>query len=98
MIIRLVKMEFIPGKENEFLEVFNQSKEKIRAFEGCNYLELLQDKDKATVFFTHSHWDSQEHLDNYRNSTLFAETWAKTKILFSQKAQAWSTNSLYKLS
>jgi quinol monooxygenase YgiN len=90
MIIRFVKMEFIPGRENDFLEVFNNSKNQIRAFEGCQFLELLRDKDNPNIFFTHSHWQSPEHLEKYRKSELFNSTWANTKILFSAKPEAWS--------
>jgi quinol monooxygenase YgiN len=90
MIIRFVKMTFIPGHENEFLEVFNNSKAEIRKFEGCRFLELLRDKDNPSVFFTHSHWDNEDHLNKYRKSELFIKTWANTKILFSAKAEAWS--------
>ena len=42
-MIRIVKMTFDPEKVNEFLEVFNSSKHLIRAMEGCNRLELLND-------------------------------------------------------
>ncbi len=90
MIIRFVKMTFISGRENEFLEVFNNSKIAIRNAEGCQFLELLRDKNNENIFFTHSHWDNEEHLGNYRKSELFIRTWANTKILFSAKAEAWS--------
>ena len=40
--------------------------------------------------FTISHWDSEAALELYRQSELFKFTWAKTKPLFEEKAQAWS--------
>jgi (4S)-4-hydroxy-5-phosphonooxypentane-2,3-dione isomerase len=94
MIIRLVKMTFIPGKEEEFLKVFNNSKEKIRNFDGCSFLELLRDSDNPNVFFTHSHWNSKENLQKYRQSEVFISTWAATKILFSAKPEAWSLEAI----
>lgn len=40
--------------------------------------------------FTLSHWESEENLEQYRQSELFKSTWAKTKVLFREKAQAWT--------
>ena len=34
----------------------------------------------------------QEALENYRNSTLFVETWKKIKVCFLGKAETWSFN------
>ncbi len=90
MIIRIVKMTFEPEQVPQFLEVFNESKELIREQSGCSHLELLRDKNSPNVFFTYSYWDDETDLQNYRNSTLFKEVWAKTKILFAAKAEAWS--------
>ncbi len=71
-------------------EVFEQSKEKIRAFEGCQHMELLRHKTRPNLLFTYSLWDDESALDAYRASPLFADTWAKTKALFAEKAEAWS--------
>jgi len=98
MIIRLVQMTFKQENVIKFKSIFEDKKEHIRAFHGCQYLELLQGQDtKGNVFYTYSHWDSQEDLDNYRHSHLFAETWKETKALFSEKAQAISLDRLHKL-
>jgi len=90
MIIRIVKMSFAPEKVNEFLLLFNASKQQIRNFQGCSHLELLNDAGQPNIFFTYSHWENESRLDEYRNSQLFAGVWASTKILFNDKPQAWS--------
>jgi heme oxygenase (mycobilin-producing) len=90
MIIRIVKMTFMPEKVNEFLEIFNSSKQLIRNFEGCSHLELLNDINSPNIFFTYSYWQCETHLNNYRDSELFGSVWKKTKPLFSAKAEAWS--------
>lgn len=72
-------------------EVFEQSKEKIRAFKGCRHMELLRQKNKPNVMFTLSIWDNEDALNAYRASELFADTWAKTKALFADRAEAWTT-------
>jgi len=90
MIIRIVKMTFEPTKVNEFLEIFNSSKQYIRNYKGCSHLELLNDINSHTIFFTYSYWNTENDLNNYRNSELFSTVWSKTKVLFSAKAEAWS--------
>ncbi|MBP7273545.1 MAG: antibiotic biosynthesis monooxygenase [Saprospiraceae bacterium] len=90
MIKRIVKMTFSPEKIDDFLQVFEASKHHIRAFAGCQHLELWQNASEANVLFTFSFWESEVHLEQYRQSNLFAETWAETKILFAEKPQAWT--------
>jgi heme-degrading monooxygenase HmoA len=90
MIIRIVKMTFREDEVPEFLRIFDTSKTFIRSMPGCRHLELLQDTASPNIFFTCSHWDSENDLNNYRNSGLFGEVWKKTKALFSDKPQAWS--------
>ncbi|MBK7182085.1 MAG: antibiotic biosynthesis monooxygenase [Bacteroidetes bacterium] len=97
MIIRIVKMTFMPEKVETFLEVFHASKQFIRAMPGCNHLELLNDINSSNIFFTYSYWDSETDLNNYRDSDLFKEVWSNTKILFEAKPEAWSVEQKVKL-
>ncbi len=91
MIKRIVKMKFQPELTETFLrEVFDNSKLKIRAFPGCRHMELLQHTADPNVLFTFSIWDDEAALDRYRASELFQDTWAKTKVLFAERAEAWS--------
>ena len=94
MIIRIVKMGFIPEQIEAFLKNFEQHKDQIRNFEGCTHLQLLRDEHQNHQFFTYSHWESEVHLNNYRNSTLFKKVWANTKDKFSQRPEAWSTKQV----
>ena len=96
MIKRFVKMTFKPEYIEDFKEVFNNSKEFIAAMEGCSYVELLQDIDNPTIFFTFSIWENPTYLEAYRQSELFKNVWAKTKILFGDKPEAWSVKLLEK--
>jgi len=83
-------MTFKPESVQEFLILFEERKEKIRYFEGCAHLELLQDKNNAAIYFTYSYWDSETSLNHYRNSELFKDTWMRTKALFLERAEAWT--------
>ena len=93
MIIRLVKMTFRTDAVHEFHMLFNERKERIRNFEGCNHLELLEDKNNNNICFTYSYWESEEALGHYRNSDFFKNTWKLTKALFREKAEAWTVES-----
>lgn len=90
MIVRIVKMSFAEENVKTFLELFEQRKQLIRGFDGCLHLELWQQSGVLNVFFTYSKWESEQHLDHYRYSELFKDTWARTKALFAGKAEAWS--------
>lgn len=98
MLIRIVKMRFKEDQVASFLANFEVVKQHIRNFEGNQFLELYQDKNDPRIFFTYSYWNSEEALENYRNSTLFNEVWSYTKTLFSDKPEAWSVNRLVTLS
>jgi heme-degrading monooxygenase HmoA len=90
MIIRIVKMTFLPEKVDQFLEIFNDNKHHIRNMEGCSHVELLKDVSQQNVYFTYSYWESETDLNTYRNSDFFTTVWAKSKMLFAAKAEAWS--------
>lgn len=90
MLIRIVRMTFRADQLAEFLAIFARSHEKIRAVPGCHHLDLLRDLDNPNVRITYSLWDSPEALEAYRQSELFRTTWAATKVLFAEKAMAFS--------
>lgn len=97
MFTRIVKMEFHRENVASFLANFETVKEKIRHFPGCLFLELYRDKDNNSIFFTYSRWKDEKDLENYRNSELFQEVWGVTKPLFSNRAEAWSVDTLVSL-
>ncbi|WP_053978024.1 putative quinol monooxygenase [Mangrovimonas xylaniphaga] len=97
MFVRIVKMSFQPEKIDTFLSNFEANKTKIRAFEGCQFLELYRDKTNPNIFFTYSYWKTENDLENYRHSELFKGVWANTKPLFNAKPEAWSVDKLESL-
>ena len=90
MLIRMVHMHFAPENVDAFLTVFEKSKALIRAFPGCMHLELLREKDDNCALTTYSHWGNADALEAYRQSELFAKTWAATKVLFDKAPRAIS--------
>ncbi len=90
MITRIVKMTFIPEKVDDFIKVFNESKDFIRSYPGCIQMQLLKDIQQDNIYYTYSHWESEEALNHYRNSSRFREIWMNTKVNFQEKAEATS--------
>jgi quinol monooxygenase YgiN len=94
MIKRIVKMSFREEEVENFKAIFETNWQFIKGFEGCSHVELLQDENNSSIFFTYSLWESEVHLNKYRNSDLFAKVWGATKLLFNDKPQAWSVRQL----
>lgn len=89
-IIRIVRMSFDPDHVTDFLTMFAERYPLIRHFEGCSSLRLMQDEQHPNVYYTLSEWQSARHLDQYRHSDLFKDTWKLTRSWFNDKPQAFS--------
>lgn len=83
-------MTFYPEQVPVFLALFEKTKKQIRSSEGCTHLELLNNKSNPNTFFTYSKWEDESFLEKYRQSELFNSVWKQTKVLFAEKAEAWS--------
>ena len=94
MIVRIVKMDFKPEHVRQFTNLFSSVREKIAATDGCESLLLYRDTADKNRFFTYSHWRSEADLNRYRESPLFKDTWAKTKVLFRERPAAWSVEEI----
>ena len=91
-MIRIVRLSFEAAHVEDFLAYFEARKEKIRYFEGCSHLELWQDQHDACVYYTYSIWDHPDHLEAYRISEYFQETWKQVKCWFKEKPVAYSVD------
>ncbi len=85
-LIRVVRMTFRPEEVPAFLKNFEAHKILIRNFPGCRHLELWQDENQKNIFVTYSHWESEDALNQYRDSQLFKSVWnfgkTRTKKIF----------------
>ena len=97
MIVRIVKLSFKKENIASFEQLFEETKDKIRNFSGCNFLELYQDSEDPGIFFTYSYWQSSQALEAYRESEFFKNVWGKTKKMFEKKPQAWTVNKIQTL-
>jgi heme oxygenase (mycobilin-producing) len=89
-MIRIVKMSFKTENIEDFKAQFYKSKSTIESFEGCSSVTLLNDIHHSNIFFTYSMWKDENHLNLYRNSAFFGETWSTVKVWFDGKPEAWS--------
>jgi len=90
MIIRFVKLEILPEHIEDFIQFTAGEKNDIIAFSGCSHLDILQDISNPSVFFTVSHWASEDKLNQYRKSDFFQGNWKNVKQWFAAKPEAWS--------
>ncbi|MCL6261284.1 antibiotic biosynthesis monooxygenase [Aquiflexum sp. TKW24L] len=98
MLVRVVRMTFREEAVESFLQNFEANKQNIRNFPGCSHLELWQDENHKNIFLTYSHWQSEEALNQYRDSELFKTVWSFTKTLFAEKPVAFSSKKIQELS
>jgi len=94
MLVRIVRMTFKVGTRADFLRNFEENKLAIRNSPGCHHLELWQDEHDKNIFLTYSHWETEEALNQYRDSELFKTVWSFTKELFAAKPVAFSSKKL----
>ena len=87
-------MTFREDSSETFKEFTLTIKNKIKNFDGCLHLDILRDIKNPNIFFTYSHWASEEHLNKYRYSDFFKKTWDKTKQWFADKPCAWSVEDV----
>jgi quinol monooxygenase YgiN len=90
MIVRIVRMHFIPEAVDDFLDIYGRTEAAIRNMTGCMHLELMRDAENPNILITVSHWESVAALNNYRKSELFKSVWRRVKTHFAQPAEAFS--------
>jgi len=90
-------MTFRTEAAAQFLLIFEQYHNQIRAAKGCCGLKLLRDANDPRIFFTYSLWEDESFLEIYRHSATFAAVWPQVKPLFAAPAEAWTTEALYEL-
>ncbi|MDX1653349.1 MAG: antibiotic biosynthesis monooxygenase family protein [Brumimicrobium sp.] len=94
-MIRIVKLTLHPEHVKDFLNYFDSVKQEINQFPGCKGMKLLKDRKENNILFTYSRWESEEDLENYRNSELFGKVWPLVKGWFKERAEAWSVDTYF---
>jgi len=95
MIIRIVKLTFQEEKTADFLRFFDTINQVVNTFPGCQGMKLIQNIHTPNIIMTYSHWDSEEALNNYRDSDTFGNVWSTIKPWFGGKPEAWSMEEYF---
>ncbi len=90
MITRVVKLTFSTDKREVFLNYFETIKDDIRSRKGCIEVHAYENAHVKGMFFTISKWESEEHLNAYRESELFGKVWPTVKAWMIEKPEAWT--------
>jgi heme oxygenase (mycobilin-producing) len=90
MLVRTVRMTFRSEAVPSFVEMFKDTAPQIRAFEGCQHLELWEDLSTPHVLSTYSLWTGEAALEAYRQSDLFRRSWARARAWFAAAPVAHS--------
>lgn len=97
MIIRIVELQFESDSASRAVKLVKDIAPKVRQSSGCLHLEILVDVRKGGHISTYSKWESEDHLNAYRDSQLFKNFWASVKPHFKVPARAWSSFPVVKL-
>lgn len=89
MLVRIVRLTFLPEEAWRFPEVFRAAVPK-QARMGCTSNRMYLQAGTDNIFVTISEWESAEALEGYRKSDLFYDTWGKLKPYFCAPAEAYS--------
>lgn len=95
MVTRIVKLTFEEDKIEQFISFFDTINVQVSRFQGCNGMRLLRDIHQPTIVFTYSYWNSEEALNQYRDSDLFGTVWPTIKQWFGAKPEAWTVDTYY---
>ena len=90
MIVRIVRLRFLPNEVKAFESLMESFAEDIRAQPGCLHLDILLDREDELAKVTLSHWENEESLDAYRASDLFGQVWPQAKKMFSAPPEVWT--------
>ena len=73
MFIAMNRFRIAPGREAEFIEVWRQRDSRLAGVPGFQRFNLLQGPTdaEATVFVSHSTWDSAEAFEAWTRSEAF---------------------------
>jgi len=93
MVTRIVKLTFQADRIADFMAFFDTIDTQVSRFEGCNGMRLLRDIHHPEVVFTYSYWNSEDALNNYRDSDLFGTVWPTIKPWFAAKPEAWTVST-----
>jgi len=79
MYIAMNRFRVAPGREEEFVEVWSKRDSYLGSVAGFQGFKLLQGKpgEDATIFVSHSTWESRDAFEAWTNSEEFTKAHRK---------------------
>ena len=72
MFVSSFKLKGQAGKRNEIFQTINGISDQLRFQKGCLSVTSYQDTNDLDCFFLMNEWETQEDLNEYLSSKLFA--------------------------
>ncbi|WP_415891350.1 antibiotic biosynthesis monooxygenase family protein [Neptuniibacter sp. SY11_33] len=81
MFIAMNRFKIIPGKENDFIEIWKNRDTYLDEVPGFKSFDLLQgpSSEESTIFISHSIWESEEAFKQWTKSEAFRKAHANAK-------------------
>ncbi|WP_415891518.1 antibiotic biosynthesis monooxygenase family protein [Neptuniibacter sp. PT8_73] len=81
MFIAMNRFKIIPGKENDFIEIWKNRDTYLDEVPGFKSFDLLQgpSSEESTIFISHSTWESEEAFQQWTKSEAFRKAHANAK-------------------
>jgi len=78
MFIAMNRFKIVPGREDDFIEIWKQRDSYLEDVPGFRNFNLLQSAscDEYTLFASHSQWDSREAFEAWTKSEAFRQAHA----------------------
>ncbi len=78
MYIAMNRFRIVPGREEEFIEIWRQRDSYLEGVPGFGEFHLLQgpSTEEATLFASHSTWDAEQDFVNWTKSESFRKAHA----------------------
>ncbi len=72
MFISSIKLKGLSNKRKEIIQTLNGISNQVRLKKGCLNAKSYQDIDDEDAFYLVEEWKTQQDMDEYMNSKLFA--------------------------
>jgi heme-degrading monooxygenase HmoA len=76
-------------KHSLFLENFESIKKRIRCALEIVFIRVISGQRQQKYFFTYSYWETEEDLENYRNSEFLMKFGVLPKIIQENLRLEW---------
>ena len=78
MYVAMNRFKIVPGREREFVEIWEKRETYLDQVPGFKQFSLLQgpETDKYSLFASHSVWESEQHFEDWTKSEAFKKAHA----------------------